>query len=405
MSDDAVFKGAGSFRVDRQRALQKLALFSMARDEDFILALVRAAVAGGAKKLHLLKGGGLELRFSGEPFTADELKDPYAALFSDGTTPRLRHLAVGLLTCLRTNPKLIVIESGRTGARRRLEVRSLHGEVLSEISTKGGDTIIAVRWPFGAGWTRYRAAVKRARAALAFVPEGFLIEGEQALPPPKPGPAWHLFTSGPLRGRVTLPTLGAPGSTVTFCVDGVAVQTVETWLPWAQVQAWVDDPSLTLNASQSAVVEDDRRRAVLDAVAEASRDFLSATARTLSAKRPEGALAGQDWGQFTELIPWLREACIRLLKSPETTKEPLLGELRQAPVLLDVCYGALSLGALEAEKKAAGTVSWSQKPCPGLHPPGRVAWADDKATREFLKSHFHDLRDLTGLVESLTRVP
>jgi hypothetical protein len=396
MSQDAVFKGSGFLCVDRERALEKLALFSMERAEDFILAWVRSAVAAGAEELNLLRGQGLELRFDGKPFSDDELADPYAALFSGSPDPRLRHLAVGLLTCLRTNPKSIVIESGPATARQRLEVRSLREEGLSATAGDERRTLMRVRWPLGTGGMRYRASFKRARAALSSVPAGFLIEGETAAPPPPTGPAWHQFSSGSLRGRITLPAPGATGSTLTFCVQGVEVQTVDTWMPWVQSRAWVDGPDLTLNASQSAVVEDDKRRAALDAVAEAGRDLLSAAARGLSAERPEGAASGNDWGRFTELLPWLRDACTRLLKTPGALSELLLEELRAAPVLLDVCSGALSLGALESEFKVHGSVAWSSRPCPDARPPGRVAWAPDEATLDFLvrnfgTAHLHDL--------------
>lgn len=405
MSQDAVFKGSGFLRVDRERALEKLAQFSMERAEDFLLALVRSAVASGAEELHLLRGEGLELRFNGEPFSESELADPYAALFSGSADPRLRHLAVGLLTCLRTNPERVVIESGLAAARRRLEVRSLREEGLSEAAGDERRTRIRVRWPLGTGGVRFRASLKRAHNALSFVPAGFLIEGKPAAPPAKPGPAWHQFTSGSLRGRVTLPAPGAAGSTLTFCVHGVEVQTVDTWMPWVQSRAWVDDPDLTLNASQSAVVEDDKRRAALDAVAGAGRALLSAAARGLSAERPEGARSDEDWGRFTELLPWLRDACTRLLKTPDALGEPLLGELRAAPVLLDVRFGALSLGALEAELKARGCVAWSSRPCPDARPPGRIAWSPDKATFDFLAGHFgaSQLNDVTALIEWLPK--
>ena len=85
-------------------------------------------------------------------------------------------------------------------------------------------------------------------------------------------------------------------------------------------------------------------------------------------------MVGRDWGAFADLLPWLREACTRLLKTPGTADESLLGELRKAPVLLDVGYGALSLGALEEELRARGHISMSRVSCPGVHTPGRVAW-------------------------------
>ncbi|MBI3297159.1 MAG: hypothetical protein HYZ75_03280 [Elusimicrobia bacterium] len=407
MSDDgAVLKGSGSFRVDRERALEKLALFAMERGEYFLQALGRVAVASGAKTLHVMRHKGLEVRFDGEPFGAEELKDPYAALFAERTKPRNRHLAVGLLTCLRTRPTLISLESGEGGARRRLELRSLSAETVGPATTPGGDTILRVKWPFWKSWSNGSAAIKAAEPVMALVPPGFFIEGRAALPPFPQGPERREFAADGRRGRVTLPENPTAGSVVTFCVDGVAVQTVETWLPWAQVRAWVDDPGLSLNASQSAVVEDERRRAALDAVAAAGRDLLVGAAQLLSMQRPDGSVVGKDWGLFAPLLPWLREACLSLLKFPDTTGEALTSELRKTPILLDVCYGALSLGALEAARAADGHVAFSRSPCPGVHPPQRVAWAPDQETKDVLNRRFGaDLKDVTPLIESLARLP
>ncbi|MBI2363263.1 MAG: hypothetical protein HYV15_07775 [Elusimicrobia bacterium] len=405
MSERGEFKEAGSFRVDRERALEKLALFAMPRGEMFLLPLLRCAVAAGAKALALgKKARGLELRFDGEPFARAALADPYGALLNEDGARAARHLAVGLLTAFRTRPSRIVVESGADAERLRLCALSVREEALEPAPRGTHDTLIRVEWPLWRGWKAARAALAAARGAAPLVPRGFYIEGASLKPAAPDWPEHGDFAAGGARGTLRLPAAGAAKSSVTFCQDGVAVETVETWLPWAQVDAWVEDPGLRLNASQSGVVEDESRRAALDAVAAASKEFLLEAARDLAKARPPGAGAGSDWGRFARAKDWLREACGRLLvKDPGADgDDPLLRALWDAPVLLDVCYRPLTLAELHAADP--GGAAWSRSACPGNHPPGRIAWCPDAGSRALLKARFGaGQRDMSKLIESLSR--
>ncbi|MBI5596108.1 MAG: hypothetical protein HY928_08480 [Elusimicrobia bacterium] len=403
MSEGGVFKEAGFFRVDRERALEKLALFAMPRGELFLLPLVRCAAASGAGTLSLKRSAGaLELRFDGEPLARAALSDPYGALLNEDGGRPARHLAVGLLTAWRTRPARVLVESGLGAERLRLRALSVREEAVEPAAPGARDTVVRVEWPLWRSWKPARAALATARQACPMVPRGFYAEGSSLKPAAGDWPEQSDFAAGDARGTLRLPEAGASKSTVTFCLDGVAVETVQTWLPWAQVHAWVEDPGLRLNASQSGVVEDERRRAALDAVTAASKEFLLEAARDLAKARPPGSVAGSDWGRFARAKDWLREACARLLvKEPGAdSADPLLSALWDAPVLLDVCYKPLTL----AELRAPGGAAWSRSACPGEHPPGRIAWCPDAGSRALLKARSGaDLRDMSELIESLSR--
>ena len=397
MNDDgAVFKGSGSFKIDRERALLKLSQFALAKGELFLLPWVRCAAASGAKLLSAERGGGwLTVRFDGRGLAPEELKDPYGGVFDDGGDARLRHLAIGLLTCLRTDPKRILIESGEGTARRRLTVLSPREESLDPAPTDGRGTVIRVEWPFWRSWGIALPVLNNARLASPLVPPGFRFDGASPLPPPQPAGLSSEFSAGPMRGLLHLPERGITHSVVTLCVDGVAVENVKTWLPWAQVRAWVNDDGFALSASQATVVEDDRRRAAFDALAAASERFLA-----------EAAQAHKDSsGTWEALRPWLLESAGRLLRDPaDDDARPALKALWDAPLFLDAAHEPLSLRTLSVQKRRLGHVPWSRADCPGATPAERVAWCPDAAAKACLTARFGaDLRDMTELIESLAR--
>ena len=315
----------------------------------------------------------------------------------DDEGARLRHLAIGLLTCLRTEPKHVVIESGEGAARRRLTVLSPKEDALAPAPGGGKDTLIRVEWRFWRSWGMALAALNNARLSSPLVPPGFLFDGASPLPPPQPPGRSSEFSAGPVRGLLHIPEPGVPHSVVTLCADGVAVETVKTWLPWAQVRAWVNDDGFALSASQTTVVEDDRRRAALDALGAASADFLTGAATAFGDPRRRAELA--------PLLPWLLEAAGRLLTEPAADDaRPQLKALWDAPLFLDAAHEPLSLRDAAAQKAAVGHVPWSGADCPGATPAERVAWCPDPASKACLTARFSaDLRDMTELIESLKR--
>ena len=119
MDDDAELVESGTFRIDRARALEKLKEFQFADPSMYILAFARCAVASGATEIRIenLDDGACKLHFNGIPIPDSRLKDPFEALFTEegeDTSKAERHLALGLLGALSTQPRSLSVESNHT---------------------------------------------------------------------------------------------------------------------------------------------------------------------------------------------------------------------------------------------------------------------------------------------------
>lgn len=397
MSEDGEFRGAGHFRIDRAKALEKLSAFQLERGADFLLPLARCAAAAEARSLVVKGRTALKAAFDGTPFTRAELADPYGALFIEGSDPRRRHFAAFLLGALRTRPREVTVVSGPPEARFRLLTRSLDAESVEPGGGPAWGTTVLVRWG-PTGWFRHAAAAKRAaRRAWAMTPEGFTVDGSAPGLRPSGSNLVRRRDHGGLALRLTPPS--DPAETeVVFCSYGVAVETIRTLLPGGQVRAWVNDDAFALTASQSAVVEDVRRQKALDAVGAAAAEFLPETARRLAEALPEGRLAaaGPEW--TPEARSWFAATVRRLCDE----KRPIPTALYEAPFLIDARGCALSLAGLRRGLPPDAPASFStvRTEHPRLLVP--VAYCPRREDRALLESVFSGaLHDATQLIESL----
>ena len=74
----------GSFRIDVEKALEKLQRFQLAAPEDFLLPRVRCAVANEAESVSVDRdGNGVVLRFDGRPLTPAQVQEPLSALLNE----------------------------------------------------------------------------------------------------------------------------------------------------------------------------------------------------------------------------------------------------------------------------------------------------------------------------------
>lgn len=112
MADDE-FVESGSFRVDREKALTKLAKYQLADPWDFAAAWARLAVESGAQKAEVSNEEGASLlRFDGRTLPGGLLLDPVSALFNEDPDGRGRLLAVGLLALQKLGPASVELRSG-----------------------------------------------------------------------------------------------------------------------------------------------------------------------------------------------------------------------------------------------------------------------------------------------------
>lgn len=390
--EEGVLEESGYLRVDREKALAKLSQYMLPSPELFLLPWARAAAANGAAHLAVTGEKELSVAFDGPPLPRGGLRDPYAALIAGSGDARLRQLAIGLLCCLATSPSSVLVESGPADKRFRLKVLNAREEVLEDAPPGGAGTLIRAAWALP---SRERAAAAKAalRGALQMAPAGFLVDGQRAALAGGISWPWVRFEEAGTRVLMRA-SFGDGGGTpsLTLCHHGVAVEEQLSGLKTAPVQAWVDDPAFSLNASQSAVVKDAAHEKALAAAEQGCRR-LAHEALDLAAARP---VLGES---RRELLSWLRAAASRHVW--EKAPDPPWDRLRAAPVFEDCLGGELSVADMEAGFKASRSLPWSRRRT-SVRLPWRVVYCGDERDVVGVRAMFGpDAVDVTRLVEGL----
>jgi len=108
---DAEVLGRGGFKLDRRKAMEKLARFQLEDPHQYVLELVAAAVCAGATRIVLRNDADdLELSWDGLHPDADAVEHLFDHVFSrgrDDTARMLHHLAVGLHGARGLQPRWI----------------------------------------------------------------------------------------------------------------------------------------------------------------------------------------------------------------------------------------------------------------------------------------------------------
>lgn len=183
---EALLVGAGAFKVDRARMIEKLSRFQTGDPEAFLLPWLRLAVASGATKIELSRREtGLELHFDGNPLVARFCEDPFEALVgeedSDGEARRHRHMAWGLLHLLPLSPRAVLGLSG--GARLLVEPKGVEKKHWVDPAPR---LVTVLRVVFD-GWDadmRAARCLERAREAWGLADCELTLDGN-------PVPAWE----------------------------------------------------------------------------------------------------------------------------------------------------------------------------------------------------------------------
>ena len=109
----------GTFKLDRRRAMEKLARFQLEDPHRYVLELVAAAVRSGATAIHARNDSDdFEIGWDGKAPSAEHLDFLFDHIFSGedrDTTRSLQHLAQGVFGALGLHPRWVHIE--RPGAR------------------------------------------------------------------------------------------------------------------------------------------------------------------------------------------------------------------------------------------------------------------------------------------------
>ena len=168
----------GTFRIDRDRALEKLRDFQLSNPWDFHLDIARAASLSQPEYIKVDNiGNSLRMSFDGEPLSKKTLRDPFAVLFEDESesTERERCLAFGILAALRRKPVSITLESGHGANRVLLQLTSLNSLKRIDPGDDEGETIVTITWD---GPLKASRKVNHIRTDLGFIDANLVANGK-----------------------------------------------------------------------------------------------------------------------------------------------------------------------------------------------------------------------------------
>jgi hypothetical protein len=315
---------SGEFRLDRDKAREKMQKFQLRDPHHYVLEFVQAAHLLGADDIRFdIDADEMRVQLTNVSVTADDLEDIYDAVFSASTDPRtraLRHLAIGLNAAQAMEPSVVRVKSVRDDQKVTLEIRAGE-EVMTEEAVQPGDdhTTIYLRETFRASHLldffrnlRGDLAEKTAlREGCASSTRAIHLDGERI----SLGPTLSEEVVGQAeietpheRGVIGILPHGA-AIEITILQNGVKVVEHRMKARLVAARAVIESDRLTKNLSQSAFVEDEGWTAFIEQVIPAA---IHASIGTYVS-----ALSAEQVGAH---LDWLRMLCVRLI--PKTDRLP-----------------------------------------------------------------------------------
>lgn len=346
---------AGRFRIDSNRALEKLRQFRLADPHHYVLELIRAAVASRAHWITVrTDADDFELGFDGDPFPPAALKELLAQALlggDDRDARRARLLSLGVAGALALQPRWVRVLSGEwlvelDGGARATVSRAppLHGPQR---------TFVHVRERLS--WRVARDALLGSREAKAI--EDFCRElpipltlNDQALGPARsfdePVVAHAQQERDGMRLWAAFPRRRVEQSIIRFHLYGVQISERRWDGLTTPILATVHDDALQRNASGSDVVEaDPRYQRALQGLEEMVEPLLAAVAQRMK--------AGRD--------PEAREL---LLRAAAGATGKVRGIVESAPILPGPAGEWFSVNELRKEHAAGRPLRYATKPYP-----------------------------------------
>ena len=401
MPDEGKLVESGSFRVDREAALAKLAEHQLQDPTRFLLSWIRAGVARGAKKISVeLQPSSLDAAFEGAVFSPEELEGVLEGVLA-GDAGR-KHLATGVLAAFKFSPRRVEVASGGPGEARSVAVGPDQTVAPSPATLKRRGTAIS----FVAGPKTRQSAM---RSALDWVtrdcaacPAPISVFGVEVAKNPLPrletdkSDGWLAVDDGGRRAWAR-PSPGALSRhQAAFSCFGVQAARLDLDAGLAGVEGMVRDDGLSLDISQAAVVKNERfeqAAALLDAAAAKLIDKLAPEASQSLSRRWKTIKDGEkgggyphwremleathgpepipDWlgggnllsslfsgGDFrlAREIAWLRAACLKLVGPEQDAGRPGAATLWNAPIFITHDGRLVSLAAVERVRARTGKV-------------------------------------------------
>jgi len=346
---------AGRFRIDSQRALEKLRLFRLADPHHYVLELVRAAVASRASwATARTDADDFELGFDGEPFKPAHLKELLAQALlggDDRDARRARLLSLGVAGALALEPKWVRVQSGEW----LVELDGSARATVSRAPPLPSPQLTRIHVRDRLSWRVARDAVLGSREAKAIsemcreLPIPMTLN-DQPLGPGRsfdePLLAKVQHEQDGMRLWAAFPRRPLPHSLVRFHLHGVQICERQWGHLAPPILATVHDDSLQRNASGSDVVQTDGRyRRALAGLQDLLEPLLDQVTRRLR--------RGHD--------PVAREL---LLDAAGGVQGKLRGIIESAPILPGPSGEWLSVSELRAEHAAGKPIRFATRPYP-----------------------------------------
>ncbi|MBI5210190.1 MAG: hypothetical protein HY927_09500 [Elusimicrobia bacterium] len=462
--EGSVLVESGGFRIDRDRALDKLKRFQLPEPARFVLPLIRCAVASGATSVEIETGGyqssPAAIRFDGRPFTKEELADPCSVLFEEALpeNARNRDLATALLTALRFaegSSGLVSVSSGEGTGRFQVRLNSpIPDKPPSFEARDERRTIVLLRAAFEASLvSRFWQVRPLLVESLRECPIPVELDGVDIPRGSGLDPEWSvLFDEGGVSGWLGVPLDLGGLSSIAAYKHGVAAGSLVHSIPRAQVEGWINDDLFTLNASQTGIVcnerferamalaaphveklvmkvvkdcrerlEDAARPALSSGLSGFLRDCLDRGSRAGtpglfgSLYRPVTAvLKGSDAPDLVAIrrasrcAAWLLDACERSLTDFDRDQaNPVSRALWKAPLFLGAGGEPLSIMDIRALSRRMGFLPVSKSPMPRSRLPFVTVWLasdrHERVLRDLVPADWKDMTDAAQASEALVR--
>ena len=302
--EDATQVQQGRFRLDWQRALDKIKDFQLADPHRYVLEVVQAAVAGGATSVEVqTDSDDVVLTFDGRTYSRRELERLFDYLFTrEPELEPLRQLALGVNAALGLRPRFVTVDSGDGQQGFRLRLSSHQDVEVSALpagrAPAGTRVQVRDRISFKVISRAVGEAVEAGllREACRHLPVPLLLGGHDVRQPPEAGRARLAFDASGVRGELMLPddaSVTAPPA-IAVLINGVEVCLLDddsARRVGVPVRGYVDNPALTRNASHSGIHDNQELRRTVGRLRMEARKLLRLWLRELLPLEPGAARA------------------------------------------------------------------------------------------------------------------
>lgn len=326
----------GEFTLDEQRAREKMAKFQRADPRAYVLSLVAAAHACGARSV-LFDPGAHETRvcFDGRSYDAEDFEQLFGAQFTSAHSDRLdarKELALAVHSACALEPRHVTVRSGRC---RYTLTPSREPSLETDLSLHKGTEVrvdeplrMASLGRWYRSWTDQLAEGDHLRRGALHSELSVFVGDERISADFKLGPWGQHYVQADARAAFDL----TPKDEAQLHLYRRGVLISATQSPWPRVSAHVDSLVFTKDASQSGVVQDQAAMQLLSELQREAWIYLDRHAEQLGPVLSVTTL--RQWLQSSGLpanagLTWVHS--VPLFQDARNPEERVnLGQVRQA---------------------------------------------------------------------------